>query len=80
MPFVVAVRTELPARTLEEFLVCFLVPVTDLAVLNIGAAFWGLIAGLAVSWLLERSDFTTPADATCWVVILPSYSPGGEPC
>ena len=57
MPFVVAVRTELPARTLEEFLVCFLVPVTDLAVLNIGAAFWGLIAGLVVSWLLERSDF-----------------------
>src|SRR5215212_250403 len=34
-------------------LVSFLVTVADLAVLNIGAAFWGLIAGFAVSWLLE---------------------------
>lgn len=38
-------------------LVAFVVTVTDLAWLNIGAAFWGLIAGLAVSWLLERGDF-----------------------
>jgi benzoate membrane transport protein len=44
-------------------LVCFLVTVSDLAVLNIGAAFWGLIAGLAVSWLLEKGDFAAPADA-----------------
>jgi len=44
-------------------LVSFLVTVTDLALLNIGAAFWGLIAGFAVSWLLERRDFATPADA-----------------
>ncbi len=44
-------------------LVCFLVTVADLAVLNIGAAFWGLIAGLAVSWLLERHDFPAPAGA-----------------
>lgn len=42
-------------------LVCFLVTVADLPVLNIGAAFWGLIAGLAVSWLLERRDFASPA-------------------
>jgi benzoate membrane transport protein len=42
-------------------LVCFLVTVADLAVLNIGAAFWGLIAGLAVSWLLEKRDFSAPA-------------------
>jgi benzoate membrane transport protein len=38
-------------------LVSFLVTVADLTVLNIGAAFWGLIAGFAVSWLLERHDF-----------------------
>ena len=38
-------------------LVAFVVTVTDLAWLNVGAAFWGLIAGLAVSWLLERGDF-----------------------
>ncbi len=44
-------------------LVCFLVTVADLAVLNIGAAFWGLIAGLAVSWLLEKGDFAAAADA-----------------
>ncbi len=39
-------------------LVSFLVTVSDLPVLNIGAAFWGLIAGLGMSWLLERRDFT----------------------
>jgi benzoate membrane transport protein len=39
-------------------LVCMLVTLADLALLNIGAAFWGLVAGFAVSWLLERKDFT----------------------
>ena len=39
-------------------LVTFLVTVADLGLLNIGAAFWGLLAGIAVSWLLERGDFT----------------------
>ncbi len=38
-------------------LVSFLVTVADVTVLNIGAAFWGLLAGLIVAWLLERSDF-----------------------
>lgn len=38
-------------------LVSFLVTVADLSVLNIGAAFWGLVAGFAVSRLLERGDF-----------------------
>lgn len=38
-------------------LVAFLVTVADLALFNIGAAFWGLVAGFAVSWLLERKDF-----------------------
>jgi benzoate membrane transport protein len=38
-------------------LVAFLVTVADLAWLDIGAAFWGLVAGLAVSWCLERRDF-----------------------
>ena len=32
-------------------LVSFLVTVADLGLLNIGAAFWGLVAGFAVSWL-----------------------------
>ena len=38
-------------------LVAFLVTVTDLTILNIGAAFWGLVAGVLVSLLLERTDF-----------------------
>ena len=38
-------------------LVSFLVTVADLPLLNIGAAFWGLVAGLFVSWCLERRDF-----------------------
>ena len=38
-------------------LVTFLVTVADVPVFNIGAAFWGLVFGFAVSWLLERADF-----------------------
>ena len=38
-------------------LVSFLVTVADLGLFNIGAAFWGLLAGCAVSWLMERRDF-----------------------
>jgi benzoate membrane transport protein len=35
-------------------LVCFLVTVADVPIFNIGAAFWGLVFGLATSALLER--------------------------
>lgn len=38
-------------------LVAFLVTVADHPLLNVGAAFWGLICGLAVSFLMERADF-----------------------
>jgi benzoate membrane transport protein len=38
-------------------LVALLVTVADLGLFGIGAAFWGLVAGFAVSWLLERGDF-----------------------
>lgn len=44
-------------------LVTFVVTVTDIAVLNIGAAFWGLIAGILVSLLLEREDFAAQRSA-----------------
>jgi benzoate membrane transport protein len=37
-------------------LVCFLVTVADVPIFNIGAAFWGLVFGLAASWLLERKQ------------------------
>jgi benzoate membrane transport protein len=35
-------------------LVCFLVTVSDVQILRIGAPFWGLVFGLAAAWLLER--------------------------
>jgi benzoate membrane transport protein len=38
-------------------LVTFLVTVADVPVFNIGAAFWGLVMGFGISWLLERNDF-----------------------
>jgi benzoate membrane transport protein len=41
-------------------LVTFVVTVADITILGIGAAFWGLLAGLLVSLLLERSDFAEP--------------------
>jgi benzoate membrane transport protein len=43
-------------------LVSLLVTVADLGLLNIGAAFWGLVAGFAVSWLTERRDFAALAE------------------
>lgn len=36
-------------------LVCFLVTVADIPILNVGAAFWGLVFGVATTRLLERS-------------------------
>jgi benzoate membrane transport protein len=44
-------------------LIAFLVTVADRSLLNIGAAFWGLVAGLLVSALLERRDFQALAKA-----------------
>jgi benzoate membrane transport protein len=41
-------------------LVCMLVTLADYSPLNIGAAFWGLVAGFVASWLLERGDFANP--------------------
>jgi benzoate membrane transport protein len=38
-------------------LVTFLVTVADVPIFNIGAAFWGLVLGFGVSWLLEGNDF-----------------------
>lgn len=38
-------------------LIAMLVTVADLGLWDIGAAYWGLVAGFGTSWLLERSDF-----------------------
>jgi benzoate membrane transport protein len=37
-------------------LVCFLITVADVPIFGVGAAFWGLVLGLATSRLLERPD------------------------
>lgn len=44
-------------------LVAFVVTVSDVAILNIGAPFWGLTLGYAASRLLEPADFRTERDA-----------------
>ncbi|TAH51066.1 MAG: benzoate transporter [Betaproteobacteria bacterium] len=43
-------------------LVSLLVTVTDIGIFNIGAAFWGLVAGFIVSWLMEKHDFVALAN------------------
>ena len=43
-------------------LVAFIVTVADLGVFNIGAAFWGLVAGVLVSYLMERGDYVAMAN------------------
>jgi benzoate membrane transport protein len=52
-----AFTTSFKERFTLGALVAFLVTVADIGLLNIGAAFWGLVAGFAVSWGLERHDF-----------------------
>ncbi len=42
-------------------LVTFLVTVADVPIFSVGAPFWGLVFGIAVSWLLERADFAALA-------------------
>src|SRR3974390_1781864 len=49
--------TAFNARFSLGALVALLVTVADIPLLNVGAAFWGLLAGLAISALLERADF-----------------------
>ena len=53
-------QTAFQASFREKFsfgaLVCFLVTVADVPILRIGAPFWGLVLGLAASYLLERDD------------------------
>ncbi len=37
-------------------LVTFIVTVSDVTILDIGSAFWGLVFGFTTSWLMERDD------------------------
>jgi benzoate membrane transport protein len=52
-----AFNTSFKDRFTLGALVSFIVTVADLPLFNIGAAFWGLVAGLIVAWLVERPDF-----------------------
>lgn len=53
-------QTAFQASFRERFsfgaLICFLVTVADVPIWHIGAPFWGLVLGLAASYLLERDD------------------------
>lgn len=41
--------------------VTFLVTVANVPIFSIGAPFWAIVIGLAVSWILERNDFRKAA-------------------
>jgi benzoate membrane transport protein len=45
-------------------LLTFIVTVANVAIFNIGAPFWGLVFGFALSWLLERKDFHSAKPGT----------------
>jgi benzoate membrane transport protein len=51
-----AFTTAFRGRCTLGALVAFVVTVADVAIANVGAPFWGLVLGFAVSWLLERAD------------------------
>ncbi|MCP5083758.1 MAG: benzoate transporter [Alphaproteobacteria bacterium] len=40
-------------------LIAFIVTISNITFLNIGAAFWGILAGVLASWAMEHSDFET---------------------
>jgi benzoate membrane transport protein len=57
--FSTAFRDRFPVGALASFLVT----VADLPILGIGAPFWGLVAGVALSWAMERGDFAAARGA-----------------
>jgi benzoate membrane transport protein len=52
-------------------LVTFIVTVADVPILNVGAPFWALVIGYAVSRLLERKDFGAATGAAASTVSKP---------
>lgn len=60
----VAFVTAFGGRCSLGALVTFIVTVSDVTIANIGAAFWGLVAGIATSLILERGDFRIHRDAS----------------
>ena len=58
-------------------LVSLIVTVADITIGNIGAAFWGLIAGLLVAWLLEHVRLRRGQDRGCRARDRELYRPPG---
>lgn len=56
-------------------LVTLLVTLADVPIARVGAPFWGLVAGFAISWLLERGDFRSLAPTTPPIDNPPAPSP-----
>ena len=48
----------------QDHMVAFLVTAAGVPMASIGAAFWGLVAGFTVSWLMEKRDFQALANAS----------------
>jgi benzoate membrane transport protein len=57
-----AFHTAFASRFQLSAMVTFLVTVSDISLFNIGAPFWGLVAGFAMSWLIERADYKTDSE------------------
>ena len=49
-------RTAFEGRLSMGGLIAFVVTVSDVSFLNVGAPFWGLVFGIAVSWAVETAD------------------------
>ncbi len=43
-------------------MMAFMVTVSNVTFFNIGSAFWGLVAGCVLSFIMERQDFKATAD------------------
>lgn len=52
-----AFTTAFAGRFQLSALITFLITVSGISLFNIGAPFWGLVFGVAVSWLVERGDY-----------------------
>lgn len=50
--------TAFGTRITLSALVTFVVTVSGVTAFNVGAPFWGLVAGIATAWLLERDDLS----------------------
>ncbi len=52
-----AFATAFGGRFQLSALITFLITVSGVSLFNIGAPFWGLVTGFAVSWMVERGDY-----------------------